>query len=139
MTPIDYSEYPRNWHEISRYIRHVRAGNRCEWCGKPNGVTLFVRSGGVWYDPDDDCWRDRRGDVTWPLLHALAGETKVVLTVAHMNHKKHDCRHENLAALCQACHLRYDLPRHIRNRKYGRGHDGPHQGRLGFFTEEGGR
>jgi len=98
--PIDYSEYPSDWHAISRRIRVDRAGGRCEWCGALN------------YHP-----------------HPETG-SRVVLTVAHLNHVKHDVRDENLAALCQRCHLAYDLPRHIRNRKYGRRHDGPHQLRL---------
>ena len=138
--PIDYNEYPRNWHEISRYIRQVRAGNRCEWCEKPNGESVVVSKtdAGAWLDDDENVWRDSHGDIIHPPLLTNLGwrQTRVVLTTAHLNHKKHDTRHENLAALCQACHLRYDLPRHIRNRKYGRGHDGPHQGRLGFLTEE---
>ena len=49
---------------------------------------------------------------------------KVVLTVAHLGaahpdgcpgdkHDKMDVRPENLSALCQGCHLMYDLPDHI--------------------------
>src|SRR5439155_3102387 len=96
--PMDLSRYPRNWKKVSRTIRRI-AGNRCEWCQIPNGVPL--PSG-------------RRG--------------KVVLTVAHLGtpfpdgrpgdkHDKHDIRRENLAALCQACHLRYDLDEHIAHAK----------------------
>ena len=98
--PIDYRDYPKDWHAISRRIRFVRAKNRCEWCPAKNG------------EP-----------------HPRTG-SKVVLTVAHLNHIKHDCRDENLAALCQACHLGHDRHRHVHKRKYGRKFDGPHQGRL---------
>lgn len=98
--PIDYSEYPDDWHEISRYIRFERAGNRCEWCGAKNGE----------YHPETG--------------------SKVVLTVAHLNHIKDDVRDENLAALCQSCHLGYDAKHHALNRKYGRGRDGPQQRKL---------
>lgn len=90
MPPIDYSEYPSDWPEISRRIRFERAGNRCEGCGAEN------------YKP-----------------HPVTG-SRVVLTVAHLNHVKYDVREENLKALCQKCHLGHDLPRHIYNRKYGR-------------------
>jgi len=38
-----------------------------------------------------------------------------VLTVAHLNHYPPDCRPENLLALCQTCHLRYDQVLHARN------------------------
>jgi len=88
--PIDYSEYPDNWHEISKRIRFERAGNKCEWCGAKNRMP-----------------------------HPVTG-SMVVLTVAHLNHEKHDVRDENLAALCQRCHLGYDAKRHAYNRKYGR-------------------
>ena len=95
--PGDLSRYPSNWRKVSRLIRHM-AGQQCEWCGVANGV---------------------------PLPSGRAG--KVVLTVAHLGaplatgdgwipgdkHDKHDIRRENLAALCQACHLRYDLEDHI--------------------------
>lgn len=90
--PIDYSEYPENWHDISRRIRFERAGGRCESCGAENG------------EP-----------------HPATGSI-VVLTVAHLNHKILDCRDENLKALCQKCHLGHDRPRHIANRRYGRRH-----------------
>jgi hypothetical protein len=39
----------------------------------------------------------------------------VVLTVAHLNHTPEDCRDENLKAMCQRCHLRYDLKHHQQN------------------------
>ncbi len=55
----------------------------------------------------------------------------MILTVAHLGtpypdgspgnkHDKMDVRPENLAALCQRCHLRYDLDDHIRNTKHTR-------------------
>jgi hypothetical protein len=97
--PVDYKRYPDDWAAISLFIRKERAGNKCEWCGVENGVPL--PSG-------------RKG--------------KVVLTVAHLGtphadgtpgdkHDKFDVRPENLAALCQACHLRYDLEDHIQHAK----------------------
>ena len=48
----------------------------------------------------------------------------IVLTIAHLDHDKEnwDVPDDRLAALCQACHLKYDLQRHIANRKYGRNH-----------------
>lgn len=35
-------------------------------------------------------------------------KTEVVLTIAHLNHDPRDNRADNLAALCQRCHLKYD-------------------------------
>ncbi len=88
--PIDYKEYHPKWPLISRLVRFKRAGNECEWCGAKN------------YEP-----------------HPIIG-SKVILTVAHVDHDKNNNRFDNLAALCQKCHLNHDLPQHINNRKYGR-------------------
>lgn len=43
--------------------------------------------------------------------------SKVVLTVAHLNHDTTDNSDENLAALCQKCHLTYDAQHHAANAK----------------------
>ena len=111
MPPIDYSEYPDNWHQISEYIRFERANNKCETCGAEN------------YKP-----------------HPVTG-SKVVLTVAHINHIKDDVRYNpneydpddkgnNLVAECQKCHLSRDAKRHARNRKYGKDHNRKEQTSL---------
>jgi hypothetical protein len=47
--------------------------------------------------------------------HPVTG-SKVILTVAHLNHTPEDCRDENLAAMCQRCHLHYDRKLHEQNR-----------------------
>lgn len=39
--------------------------------------------------------------------------SKVVLTVAHLNHTPEDCADDNLKAMCQGCHLHYDLEHHL--------------------------
>lgn len=104
---------------MSLAIRRV-ANQRCEWCGVPNGAPL--PSG-------------RKG--------------KVILTVAHLGtpyanqpgskHDKHDVRRENLAALCQSCHLRYDLEDHIQHAKETRQRKKREQieasGQLSLFEE----
>lgn len=98
--PINYSEYHPKWSLISRLIRFHRAKNRCEWCDAEN------------YQP-----------------HPITG-SKVVLTVAHVDHDKHNNRFSNLAALCQRCHLHHDKEQHADNRKYGRKWKGKHQLKL---------
>ncbi len=62
-----------------------RAGNRCEECGAENGRP-----------------NPRTG-------------SRVVLTVAHLDHDPRNCADGNLRALCQLCHLRYDAAEHARN------------------------
>ena len=97
---MDRSRYPADWEAVSLRIRE-RARGRCEWCGARHGQP-----------------------------HPRTG-SRVVLTVAHLGlptdadraagrcwgdpHDKHDVRGDNLAALCQACHLGYDHDDHVRN------------------------
>jgi hypothetical protein len=54
---------------------------------------------------------------------------RVVLTLAHLNHKPWDNRAANLRVLCQRCHLAHDQAEHVRNaaatraRKTAEAHD----------------
>lgn len=85
--------YPANWKEISRRIRFERAKGRCEFCGAVN------------YQPHPETGR------------------RVVLTVAHLDHDPANVDDNNLKALCQACHNRYDAAmrrKGIRNRAIAR-------------------
>lgn len=59
-----------------------RAGDRCEFCGAAN------------HQP-----------------HPVTG-SRVVLTVAHLDHNPANCAPDNLRALCQKCHLTYDARLH---------------------------
>ena len=43
--------------------------------------------------------------------------SKVVLTIAHLNHNVKDNRPYNLAGLCQRCHNILDMPYRIDNRR----------------------
>ena len=94
--PIDYTEYPPDWKEIRARIL-LRADNACE--GSPNHPDCRAKNGSK---------RDNG--------------TTIVLTIAHLDHDKENfhVKDERLRAWCQRCHLMYDLPRHIENRKYGR-------------------
>lgn len=133
------SRYPSDWKTISKRIRFERAGNKCEWCGVPNGVSIVRKPG-----TPDYLLEDLDADVTyrWPdgrpirLSELPDGydydkSTRIVLTVAHLGtpypdgtssskHDKMDCRDENLAALCQRCHLLYDMDEHKANARVTR-------------------
>lgn len=87
---IDYKKYPPNWKQIRARILQ-REKNCCAWCGVPNGAMLDH------------------------------GRYKCVLTIAHLDHDEEnwEVKDERLAALCQACHLKYDRWRHVMKRKYG--------------------
>lgn len=119
--PWERSRYPDDWEAISRRIRFERAGGKCEWCGVPNGAYITRNK----REPRRvTVYRDELAAE----VAAMEGErvVRVVLTVAHLGvarpdgspgdkHDKSDVRDENLAALCQACHLNYDRDDHLRN------------------------
>lgn len=87
--------YPDDWAEISARIRE-RAGGRCECTGE-----CALHRG------------ERCTEIDRTPAQFASGD--VVLTVAHRNHCRSDCRDENLLAMCNTCHLRYDLTLHARN------------------------
>jgi len=102
--PINYKEYSPDWNAISARIRFDRAQNRCELCGAEN------------YKP-----------------HPTTG-SKVVLTVAHLNHDPADNRDENLKALCQSCHLKIDRIDNKNRRRHGRNYSKLPKLNLEFIT-----
>lgn len=128
---MDKSRYPSNWPEISRRIRFERAGAKCEWCGAPHGKEI-VRSSEdpaqyIVFDEDNYCYTTPKGEPIRmseiPDEYDVTRGVKVILTVHHIGvdkpdgtpgdpHDKQDCRDENLAALCQRCHLRADIKIH---------------------------
>src|SRR3990167_5136352 len=90
--------YPRNWPAISRHIRFVRAESRCECAGQC------------------DLHHGRRCEERHGIKASWA-KGRVVLTTAHLNHDPRDCREENLLAMCNRCHLRYDREHHAKTRR----------------------
>lgn len=50
-----------------------------------------------------------------------AKPTKIILTIAHLDHdaENHDVADERLKAMCQRCHLGYDMANHVARRKAG--------------------
>ena len=81
--------YPKNWEALSLKIRK-RSGGRCEcegFCALHRGRRCKERNG----------------------KKAKWASGKVALTVAHLTHNPRDSREEYLRAMCQRCHLRYDV------------------------------
>lgn len=104
------------WRAIRARILE-RAGNKCERCGAPNRVIL-ARNGGWWFDAANRIARDERGCERCPAGNFLPNRfVHIVLTIAHLNHDPSDNRDENLAALCQWCHLSHDIRFHVTNRR----------------------
>jgi len=130
--PENRARYPDDWKQISQRVRND-AGNRCEWCNAPNNETIQRGTD-----------RARASDQSVPAYRTMdltayeasicadtgtyiAGtcaytfdtqrEVKVILTVAHLDHQPENCARENLRALCQRCHNRYDAPARRRGRE----------------------
>jgi integrase/5-methylcytosine-specific restriction endonuclease McrA len=103
--------YGPEWKRIS-HAAVVRAGFRCQRCGLPNYTHVRRQAEGppVILDPDQAELAMREG-------HPV---TKVVLTVAHLDQDPANNAPENLAALCQRCHLEHDRGQHIRNARQTR-------------------
>lgn len=121
--PCDYSKYPANWKEISVAIRE-RAGWRCEWCGVENGAVGARDRYGKWWNEENI--HHLNSDDGYSLFGEFPRMIRIVLTVAHLGvpkpdgsmgdkRDKMDCRPENLASLCQRCHLNYDRDEHKHN------------------------
>ena len=89
--PFDRSKYPDDWEEISKHIRFERANGKCE--GSPKYPDCKAEHG---------------------KQHPETG-SKVVLTVAHLDHDTINNEHGNLKAMCQRCHLTYDAKFHAQN------------------------
>ena len=86
--PENRGRYPANWSEIVERVRD-RSGDRCE--GSPGFYPHCRAVNG--------------------LPHPITG-SRVVLTVAHLDHTPEHCELENLRHMCQRCHLSYDAEHH---------------------------
>jgi len=84
------ARYPKDWKQIVARIR-ARSGNMCE--GSPAYPDCRVPNGH---------------------LHPVTA-SKVVLTVAHLDHQPENCVDENLRHWCQRCHNTYDQPHRRKN------------------------
>jgi ribosomal protein S14 len=105
--------YPDNWQYISSFIRFERAKNRCENCGLKNGIIIKRLKHSKIHELTFKELTEVQKFIEYNKLsekQALKklGITKIVLTVAHLDHNESNNNHENLKALCQRCHLQHD-------------------------------
>ena len=103
------------WKAIRERILR-RSKNKCEQCRVPNHARVFRAIAGMWRLTECGApWHRNHGGVT---THepGINREVRIVLTIAHLNHKAGDDRPENLKALCQWCHLNYDRLHHKETR-----------------------
>ena len=106
--PSDRHRYPKDWKSIRKRILD-RAGHQCEFCGIENGAIGRRRSDGSF-----ERFEGMEAEVA-----SLEGVrlTRIVLTVAHLDHTPENNAESNLRALCQRCHLAHDATEHRRNAK----------------------
>lgn len=103
--PVDYTLYPPDWRTVIRPRILDRAKHCCE------------------------------GSPRYPRCRAANGQphpvtsSKVVLTIAHLDHDVSNNDDSNLAALCQRCHLTHDAQQHAMNARQTRAH---RSGQLAF-------
>ncbi len=143
--PFKREKYPKNWEEFSRSIRFDRANNRCEKCNVRNYAVgyrdeerKFHYYGGSLYL--DELSHGKFGYAeSKELLDYLRDFdtddgyqwTLIMLTVAHLDAIGDVCTCEaktkmkcaepsHVLALCQRCHLLYDIERHKFNRRRNR-------------------
>ena len=92
--PENRGRYPANWPQISNEIRFTRAGGQCECLGECRRGTHEGRCPNVHEE------------------EAYGTGSRVILTVAHLDHTPENCDPANLRAMCQGCHLHYDADHH---------------------------
>jgi hypothetical protein len=120
--PENRARYPSNWKEIRARILE-RADNKCEQCRVANGDVIvrgIDKDAGTFqrFEGEGEVYDAENGHL---LGHYRASEycgnkwTRVVLTIAHLDHIPEHCDDDNLKALCQRCHLAYDADHHRTN------------------------
>lgn len=91
--PENKQRYPKNCTTEIRPAILDRAKHQCE------GSPAYPECRAVNHEP-----------------HPVTG-SKVVLTIAHLDHVPEHCEPDNLRAWCQRCHLTYDITRHAETRR----------------------
>ncbi len=105
--------YPAHWKQLRQSIL-LRANNQCEKCRAPNGVTIargegpdagtYMLEGGEVFDDETGAFRGyARGSE-----YNASRFVRVVLTIAHLDHRPETDDPALLRAWCQQCHNRYD-------------------------------
>ncbi|MBP9889312.1 MAG: hypothetical protein KBF93_23660 [Leptospiraceae bacterium] len=123
--PENKKLYPKNWKEISLYIRKERASGKCEFCGVENYSVGHWVEDKFFATNEAIRMNEMYGLNVYESIPENKDFVKVVLTVAHLDHNPSNCDYSNLRALCQRCHLRYDAKHHAttarqtRDKKYG--------------------
>lgn len=108
--------YGAEWKTTIRPRILKRDRNRCKRCKVPNGLIVLRAKEGMWrLTTCGASWHRNNGSkTTYEPMDSR--KVRIVLTIAHLNHDPADMRDENLAALCQWCHLHHDQEHHANTR-----------------------
>jgi hypothetical protein len=110
--PIDYTKYPKNWLTEIRPRILARDHHCCKKCDIQNYLIIQRYKGG-WrkatvLELDTLHYKIKHGGHNMTTALKYLGLTKIVLTIAHLDQDITNNVDENLAALCQKCHLQHD-------------------------------
>lgn len=108
--PCNYKEYHPEWKTKIRPDILERDNNCCKFCGVKNKSIIHRYGKGI---NDWQYWPQGMESEAWTLDELKS--TKIILTIAHLDHDKNNNDYDNLAALCQKCHLGIDLKHHMKN------------------------
>ena len=104
MSPCDYKKYPSDWKKIREAIMERCKGfceyENLEWNPHKGIYEIFK------------CWSLHGALIPWN-----KNGSRVVITIAHLNHDATDNRRMNLRALCQKHHNQWDAKHRAENRK----------------------
>ena len=104
--PENKARYPKDWKKIREAVL-ARAEHCCEGspkfpdCRVPNYAVRNNETGEFSFDPFATAY--------WPK------KSKIVLTIAHLDHTPENNDLSNLRAWCQRCQLIYDAQHHVTN------------------------
>ncbi len=110
----------KEWAAIRARIRE-RDGNRCNRCRVPNNIDVDRANGGWWLEVSFKPglsgvvikWRDEKYRHVKPKKYPKTRRVRIVLAVAHLDNDWSNDKEDNLALLCQWCHLNHDIPIHV--------------------------
>jgi hypothetical protein len=102
--PFHRERYPREWEDVSRFIRFERAQNRCECTGRTE--TRILCGLHCTHPGPRRCVEVNHTPAVW-------ARGRIILTVAHVCDCEPLCADPaHLLACCQRCHVRIDQTMH---------------------------
>lgn len=118
------ARYPKDWPQIAEGVK-AAAGWCCEQCGvahgevvergMDDGVKVFRRASMSAYCPSIDAETGLPVPSTSIDTFEPLRQTRIIITVAHLDHQPENVERGNLKALCQRCHLAYDARHHAQS------------------------